>query len=152
MAWSIGEVARMSGVTARTLRHYDEVGLLPPASVGSNGYRYYEESELLRLQQILVMGLVEIGAVLAKQVDPVEALRAHHRQLVAERDRLDTLARTVSRTIAALQDRKDDDMSTMQHPENLFEGFDASRYQDQARERWPQEAEQSQQFADALTA
>ncbi|WP_441248616.1 MerR family transcriptional regulator [Kitasatospora sp. McL0602] len=157
MAWSIAEVARMSGVTSRTLRHYDEVGLLPPASVGSNGYRYYGEGELLRLQQILVMrelglGLVEIGAVLAEQVDQVEALRAHHRQLVAERDRLETLARTVSRTIAALQDRKDDDMSTMEHPENLFEGFDASSYQDRAGERWPQEAEQSRQFADTLTA
>jgi DNA-binding transcriptional MerR regulator len=157
MAWSIAEVARMSGVTSRALRHYDEVGLLPPASVGSNGYRYYEESELLRLQQILVMrrlglGLAEIRAVLAEQLDQVEALRAHHRQLVAERDRLDRLARTVSRTIAALQDRKDGTMSTMEHPENLFEGFDALRYQGQAREQWPQEAEQSQQFADTLTA
>ncbi|MCX4878160.1 MerR family transcriptional regulator [Streptomyces sp. NBC_00847] len=156
MAWSTAEVARMSGVTSRTLRHYDEVGLLPPAWVGSNGYRYYEERELLRLQQILVMrelglGLVEIGVVLAEQVDQVEALRVHHRRLVAERDRLDTPARTVSRTIAALQDRKDHDMSTMEH-ENLFEGFDTSRYQDPASKQWPQEAEQSQQFADTLTA
>ncbi|GAA1713293.1 MerR family transcriptional regulator [Streptomyces yatensis] len=157
MTWSIAEVARMSGVTSRTLRHYDEVGLLPPASVGTNGYRYYGESELLRLQRILVMrelglGLVEIAAVLAEEVDQVDALRAHHLRLVAERDRLDTLARTVSRTIATLQDRKDDGMSTMQHPENLFEGFDAARYHDQASERWPQEAQQSQQFADTLTA
>jgi DNA-binding transcriptional MerR regulator len=53
MAWSIADVARMSGVTSRTLRHYDEIGLLAPASIGSNGHRYYEEAELLRLQQIL---------------------------------------------------------------------------------------------------
>ena len=42
MAWSIADVARMSGVTSRTLRHYDEIGLLVPAYIGSNGHRYYE--------------------------------------------------------------------------------------------------------------
>lgn len=79
MAWPIAEVARMSGVTARTLRHYDEVGLLPPAWIGTNGHRYYEESRLLRLQQILVLralglGLPEIGRVLASyQRDAIEA-------------------------------------------------------------------------------
>ncbi|MFF1555934.1 MerR family transcriptional regulator [Streptomyces sp. NPDC058279] len=158
MAWSIAEVARMSGVTSRTLRHYDEVGLLPPAWVGSNGYRYYEEGELLRLQQILVMrelglGLVEIGAVLAEQVDQVEALRAHHLRLVAERDRLATLARTVARTIAELEEaRVKDDMKKINRPENLFEGFDGTRQSDEARERWPQAWEQSRQVIETLTA
>lgn len=97
MAWPIAEVARMSGVTARTLRHYDEIGLLPPARIGTNGHRYYEERELLRLQQILVLralglGLTEIGRVLAAQIDELAALRGHHRRLLAERDRLDALA------------------------------------------------------------
>lgn len=55
MDWPISEVARMPGVTARTLRHYDETGLLPPARIGANGYRYYEEHQLLLLQQILVL-------------------------------------------------------------------------------------------------
>lgn len=158
MAWSIAEVARMSGVTSRTLRHYDEVGLLPPAWVGSNGYRYYEEGELLRLQRILVMrelglGLVEIGAVLAEQVDRVEALRAHHLRLVAERDRLDTLVRTVARTIAELEEAKGmDDMTKINRPENLFEGFDGTRQSDEARERWPQAWEQSRQVIETLSA
>lgn len=53
MAWPIAEVARMSGVTARTLRHYDEIGLLSPARIGTNGHRYYEERQLLQRQQIL---------------------------------------------------------------------------------------------------
>lgn len=113
MAWPIAEVARMSGVTARTLRHYDEVGLLPPAWIGTNGHRYYEERQLLRLQQILVLrelgvGLSEVGRILAEQVDELEALRGHRRRLLAERDRLDALAATVSRTITELeQSRKD---------------------------------------------
>ncbi|MFD9904620.1 MerR family transcriptional regulator [Streptomyces sp. NPDC059063] len=130
MAWPIAEVARMSGVTARTLRHYDEVGLLAPAWIGANGHRYYEERQLLRLQQVLVLralglGLPEISRILAAQVDEVEALRGHCRRLLAERDRLDALAATVTRTIAELeQSRKDGtDMISISRPENLFEGI-----------------------------
>ena len=55
MAWSTAQVARMSRVSSRTLRHYDRIGLLPPARVAGNGYRYYERDQLLRLQQILVL-------------------------------------------------------------------------------------------------
>jgi DNA-binding transcriptional MerR regulator len=95
IAWSIADVARMSGVTSRTLRHYDQIGLLVPAYIGSDGR--YEEAELLRLQQILLMrelglGLREIAAVLERQVDQVAALREHHRRLLAQRGRLDVLA------------------------------------------------------------
>src|SRR4051794_29990666 len=114
MAWSIADVARMSGGPSRTLRHYDDIGLLVPAYTGSNGHRYYEEAELLRLQQILLMrelglGLRDIATVLERQVDQVAALRAHMRRLAAERDRLDALVRTIGRTIAELEDDKDTD-------------------------------------------
>ncbi|MCZ1008181.1 MerR family transcriptional regulator [Streptomyces lydicus] len=135
MAWPTAEVARMSGVTARTLRHYDEIGLLPPAWIGTNGHRYYEEGELLRLQQLLVLralglGLPEIGRVLASQVDEVEALRGHHRRLLAERDRLDALAGTVARTITELEhSRRDGRPMTINRPENLFEGIQPAQYQ-----------------------
>ncbi|MEU1372322.1 MerR family transcriptional regulator [Streptomyces triculaminicus] len=138
--WPIAEVARMSGVTARTLRHYDQIGLLPPARIGSNGHRYYAERQLVLLQQILVLralgvGLPEIGRVLAEQVDEVEALRGHHRRLLAERDRLDALATTVSRTITELeQSRKDGQPMTINRPENLFEGVQASQYEENMRD------------------
>ena len=134
MEWPIAEVARMSGVTARTLRHYDETGLLPPARIGANGHRYYEEHQLLLLQQILVLralgvGLPEIGRILSEQVDEVDALRGHHQRLLAERDRLHALADTVSRTIAELeQSRKDGNPMTVNRPENLFEGVQPSQY------------------------
>jgi DNA-binding transcriptional MerR regulator len=55
MTWSIQQVARMSGVTARTLRYYDEIGLLHPDSVGTNGYRQYERTQVPRLQHILLL-------------------------------------------------------------------------------------------------
>ncbi|WP_405860790.1 MerR family transcriptional regulator [Streptomyces sp. NBC_00090] len=147
MDWPIAEVARMSGVTARTLRHYDETGLLPPARIGANGHRYYEGKQLLLLQQILVLralgvGLPEIGRILSEQVDEVDALREHHQKLLAERDRLDALAGTVSRTIAALeQSRKDGHPMTINRPENLFEGVQPSQYEENMRD-FPELAEE----------
>ncbi|WP_327239279.1 MULTISPECIES: MerR family transcriptional regulator [unclassified Streptomyces] len=151
MAWPIAEVARMSGVTARTLRHYDEIGLLPPARIGTNGHRYYEERQLLQLQQILVLralglGLPEIGRILAAQVDELEALRGHRRRLLAERDRLDALAGTVSRTIAELeQSRKDGrTMTSINRPENLFEGVRPAQYGEGMRD-FPELAEKVEQ-------
>ncbi|MEV4441215.1 MerR family transcriptional regulator [Streptomyces sp. NPDC049577] len=158
MAWSIADVARMSKVTSRTLRHYDEIGLLPPAWIGSNGHRYYEEAELLRLQQILLMrelglGLREIQAVLDSGLDQVAVLREHHRRLLVERDRLETLARTVGRTIAELEENKDKDMAKINRPENLFEGFDASdpELDAEVRERWPEQWEQSRRAVETMT-
>lgn len=160
MAWSISDVARMSGVTSRTLRHYDEIGLLPPAWIGSNGHRHYEEDDLLRLQQILLMreldlGLREIQAVLDSQIDQVAVLREHHRRLLAERNRLDTLARTVGRTIAELEEGKDDNtMAKINRPENLFEGFEPTTAETEAevREKWPRAWEQSRQAVATMTA
>ncbi|WP_328930134.1 MerR family transcriptional regulator [Streptomyces sp. NBC_00190] len=147
MDWPIAEVARMSGVTARTLRHYDEIGLLLPARIGANGHRYYGERQLLLLQQILVLralglGLEDIGRVLAEQVDEVEALRGHRQRLLAERDRLDALAATVSRTIAELeQSRKDGTPMTINRPENLFDGVQPDQYQDSLRD-FPEHGEE----------
>ncbi|MFG2143887.1 MerR family transcriptional regulator [Streptomyces sp. NPDC048696] len=158
MAWSIADVARMSGVTSRTLRHYDEIGLLPPAWIGSNGHRYYEEADLLRLQQILLMreldlGLREIAAVLDSQADRVAVLREHHERLLAERDRLSTLARTVGRTIAELErtEDKENGMTKINRPENLFEGFDHTGHDEEARERWPDHYEQSRRARETMT-
>lgn len=146
----------MSGVTARTLRHYDEVGLLPPARIGAGGHRYYEERQLLRLQQILVLralgvGLPEIGRILAEQVDEVGALRGHHRRLLAERDRLDALADAVSRTIAELErSRKDGNPMTINRPENLFEGIQPAQYQESLRD-FPEHAEEVGRTVAAMT-
>ncbi|WCD90871.1 HTH-type transcriptional activator mta [Streptomyces xanthophaeus] len=156
MDWPIEDVARMSGVTARTLRHYDETGLLPPARVGAHGRRHYGERQLLRLQQILVLrglgvGLPEIGRILSEQVDEVDALRGHHQRLLAERDRLDTLAGTVSRTIAELeQSRKDGNPMTINRPENLFEGVTPFHYEDNMRD-FPELAEEVARRAGAMS-
>ncbi|HEX6357277.1 MerR family transcriptional regulator [Actinophytocola sp.] len=141
MAWSIAQVARMSKVTSRTLRHYDEIGLLPPAWVGANGYRYYEQEQLLRLQQILVMRELGLGLEAIKQIvrqgrDQVEVLRMHRGWLLAERDRFARLARTVTRTIEELEGGEEVNDKSMAH---WFEGFDPAKQeelQEEARQRW----------------
>lgn len=141
-AWSIAEVTRASGVSSRTLRHYDDIGLLTPAWTGSNGYRYYEREQLLRLQQILLLrelgvNLSEIAAVLDRQADPVAALRRHHERLIAERDRLTRLADTVACTIAELERAGDGNPdAALESPAVLFDGFDPARHSAEVRRRW----------------
>jgi len=128
MSWSIVEVARHAGVSSRTLRHYDDIGLVPPAYVAGNGYRHYEREQLLRLQEVLVLRelglpLDAVARVLDGTEDRAAVLREHHAALVAERDRLDRLAETVARTIEDLDEEGGGTMS----PEELFEGFDAAK-------------------------
>jgi MerR family transcriptional regulator, thiopeptide resistance regulator len=152
MAWSIVEVARMAGVTSRTLRHYDDVGLLKPAYVGSNGYRYYESDELLRLQEIrllreLGLGLDAIADVLDGSHDRVAALRRHEMALRAESTRLARLAETVARTVGALE--RGDEMAA----EDVFEGFAErqARYEEQLVERYGDDVRDHLQAAAAAT-
>ena len=70
----IAQVAKKTGVTSRTLRHYDAIGLLPPADTAADGRRYYGEKELLRLQHILI--LKELGVDLATTARVLDATTA----------------------------------------------------------------------------
>jgi MerR family transcriptional regulator, thiopeptide resistance regulator len=146
MRWSTAELARMSRVSSRTLRHYDHVGLLPPAHTGHGGLRFYERPQLLRLQHILVLrelglGLDDIGAVLDGEADEVAALRRHHDRLLAESDRLRRLAATVAATI---DERRD---GPTMAAEKLFDGFRDDPYAAEARERYGDTAVEAQRRA-----
>jgi DNA-binding transcriptional MerR regulator len=104
---SISAVARMAGISSRTLRHYNEIGLLPPARVSANGYRWYGRHQLLRLQRVLLLrelgvALPRIAEILDGEADELAALRRHREQLAAEHDRLTRVIATVDRTIAGL--------------------------------------------------
>lgn len=107
MEYSIQKTAALAGVSTRTLRHYDDLGLLVPARVSSNGYRIYGRRELDRLQQILFyrelgVSLEEIKAILdAPDFDPERALASHLAALEAKRESLDALIRNVESTIRA---------------------------------------------------
>jgi DNA-binding transcriptional MerR regulator len=109
---TVKQVAKLAGISVRALHHYDEIGLLKPASIGRNRYRYYGEDELLRLQQILLhreldIPLVEIAAILdAPGFDRVSALTIQRDKLAREAERYAELVRTIDRTIARLNGDK----------------------------------------------
>lgn len=137
--FSIQEVARLAGTTSRALRHYDEIGLLPPSRVGSNGYRYYDSDRLLRLQRILLLrelglSLAGIAEVLAGESDDVTALRAHLAWLRQERARLARQIASVEATIANTQEG-----GTIMAAQ-MFDGFDHTKYKDEVEQRWGKQA------------
>ena len=132
----IQEAARLTGVTERTLRYYDRIGLLHPSGMTESGYRLYDEDALRCLQQILFFR--ELGFPLAQireimdspGYDMNEALRRHRLLLIAERDRLNGLIDLAERTL-----KGENDMS--------FDAFDHSgidrqrdAYAEEARRRW----------------
>ncbi|MFF1820935.1 MerR family transcriptional regulator [Kribbella sp. NPDC058245] len=126
MERTVKQVAQLAGVSVRTLRHYDAIGLLPPGHVAPNGYRYYGRSELLRLQRILLLreldvSLPEIARILAEQTDEIGALRDHREQLERERRRLNDVIGAVDRTIEGLSG--DESVGD----EEFFTGLDAAR-------------------------
>src|SRR5690348_8598134 len=137
--WSTAEVARMAGISARALRHYDHVGLLHPAATGRGGLRWYGRPELLRLQHLLLLrelglGLRDIAAVLDGDADEVEALRRHRARLRSEAGRLLRLAGTVEKTIIERTG------GTTMDAHEIFEGFRHNPYAEEARERWGEQA------------
>ncbi|GAA3534039.1 TipAS antibiotic-recognition domain-containing protein [Amycolatopsis ultiminotia] len=139
MEWSIQEIARSAGTTSRTLRHYDAVGLLPPTRIGGNGYRYYDEQSLVRLQRILLLrelglGLPMIAEVLDGQRDGVAALETHLALLEQQRQRIGRQIDSVRATVAKLKGGE------QLMVEEVFDGFDHTQYQEEVTRRWGAEA------------
>jgi DNA-binding transcriptional MerR regulator len=133
-------MARMAGVSVRTLHHYDQIGLLKPNARTASGYRLYSEEDALRLQQILFFrelgfALGEIQRVLADPgFDPREALRNHRAVLQERAKRLATLMNTIDRTLEHLLE------GTMPlADEEMYEGFTKEqivRYKKEVDERY----------------
>jgi DNA-binding transcriptional MerR regulator len=112
MAYTVKQVAAMSGVSVRTLHFYDETGLLKPAYHGANGYRFYEEPQLLILQQILFyrevgFELKQIKRILGRaDFEKVAALQSHREVLQKNLTRTRTLIETIDKTIQHLKGTK----------------------------------------------
>src|SRR5579884_1440918 len=123
MAYTVKQVAAISGVSVRTLHFYDETGLLKPAYHGANGYRFYEEPQLLKLQQILFyrelgFGLKQIKRVLGRRdFEIVAALQSHRQVLEKKLARTRSLIETIDNTIKHLKGKK------KMKSEELFVGF-----------------------------
>jgi len=140
MAFTVGELARLTGVTVRALHHYDEIGLVPPSQRTAAGYRLYSDADVLRLHQVLLfrelgLPLEEIAAAIDEAGSQEELLRRHREVLVTRRVRLDAMLAALDARLAAFRNEK----GTQMRPEevkSLFEGFDHSQYEEEAQQRW----------------
>lgn len=146
MGYSIKEMADLSGVTSRTLRYYEEIGLLKPHRHRDSGYRIYGEKEVDSLQQILFYRTMDLTLDQIKKIlaDPdfeiSKALKDHHQQLIQKRNQLDQLILTVEKTMA--YNKGEINMANKEK----FEGFkkekiteNESKYGDEIQEKYGKE-------------
>jgi DNA-binding transcriptional MerR regulator len=130
MEYTIQKLASLAGVSTRTLRYYDEIGILKPARINSSGYRIYGQEEVNRLQQILFYRELGVGLDSIKEIvtaptfDGAKALREHREKLLEKREQLDLLITNVDKTIALTEGR-----ITMSNKEK-FEGFKKKMVED----------------------
>lgn len=129
MSYTIKQLAELSGVTTRTLRYYDEIGLLKPAYYNQdNNYRYYDQEQLLLLQQILFyrelgFPLSDIKNIMsADNFDKIEALNSHKKLLKQSINQTNKLINTIDKTLLYLKGKTD-----MSNYKDLFEGFDEKK-------------------------
>lgn len=131
---TVKQLSKLAGVTPRTLHHYDEIGLLKPPRVGDNGYRYYGDESVLRLQQILFyrelgIPLEDIKKIMGRRdFDVLGALRSHKEALQKQVARLNRLINTVDNTINHLKG------NLIMSEKSLFEGFSEAEQEKYAAE------------------
>ncbi len=134
---TIKQISQLAHVTPRTLRYYDQIGLLLPDEVGDNGYRYYSDASLLKLQQILFyreldIPLEQIREIMGREnYDLQEALEDHKDQLRKRIDRLQKLISTVDQTLKYIKGEEE------MNKKVLFDAFN-----DEEQEKMEKEAMQ----------
>ncbi|WP_342564340.1 MerR family transcriptional regulator [Paenibacillus sp. FSL R7-0345] len=159
MEYTVQKLGAMAGISTRTLRYYDEFGLLKPARINSSGYRIYSQAEVDLLQQILFYR--ELGLTLeairdivtSPSFDSAHALREHHEKLLQRRKQLDELIANVEHTLAESEGR-----ITMSN-EQKFTGFkqkliedNEQKYGQEIREKYGEKAvEKSNRMVNKLT-
>lgn len=139
MSYTVKQLALLASISIRTLHFYDEIGLLKPALVKGNGYRVYEENELLKLQQILFFRELEFSLEEIQMIvdDPkfnmLDALQDHRKSIAIKKRRLDGLLKTIDKTISKVQHKKN------MKDEELYGSFtkeEMEKYQEEARKKW----------------
>jgi DNA-binding transcriptional MerR regulator len=138
-ALTVGAVARLAGVTVRTLHHYDEIGLVVPERRPGSGYRMYQRPEVERLQEVLFFRELGFGL---DEIKEIVAQPNYDRQVTLERQKelLETRANHIltmvdAVTTAAESQKRGFNMSTEEMLE-VFGHFDPTEYQQEAEERW----------------
>ncbi|MFL0267524.1 MerR family transcriptional regulator [Candidatus Clostridium radicumherbarum] len=147
MEYTVQKLGKMAGVSTRTLRYYDEIGILKPARINSSGYRIYGQEEVDRLQQILFYRELGVGLESIKDIitspdfDGVKALKEHKAKLLEKRLQLDILISNVDKTIELKKGRIE------MADKEKFEGFkknmldeNEKKYGKEIREKYGDEA------------
>lgn len=147
MEYTVNKLSQMAGVSTRTLRYYDQLGILKPARINSSGYRIYGQAEIDRLQHILFYRELGVGLETIKDIvtapgfDGAQALKEHRDKLLEKRSQLDLLILNVEKTIANAERR-----IKMSNKEK-FEGFkkkmvddNEEKYGKEIREKYGDEA------------
>ncbi|QUI22597.1 MerR family transcriptional regulator [Vallitalea pronyensis] len=148
MRYKVKEVADMVGITIRMLHHYDKIGLLKPQSVNAAGYRLYSDSDLERLQQVLFFKELDFSLNQIKELlddpgfDRHKALKSHRQLLLEKKKRLESIIKTVDRTIQAVQG------GTTMKTKEMFDGFDM-RDIEAHKEKYAKEVEEKYGHSDA---
>lgn len=139
MFYTVKKLADLASISVKTLHHYHKMGLLVPTHVKPNGYRYYEEKDLMRLQQILFFkelefSLNDIKAMLnSPDFDTLEALRGQKKMLKIKGERLNELLKNITNTINAMKKKK------LIKDKELYDAFSDEKmeeYRKEAKERW----------------
>ena len=132
--FTVKQLSKMAGITPRTLHYYDEIGLLKPSRVGKNGYRYYGDDALLRLQQVLLYRELDLPLEDIKQImgrrdfDILSALEQHKEQLRKRMARMERLIGTVDETILHLKGKK------AMSPKQIFDVFNEEQQAEYEKE------------------
>jgi DNA-binding transcriptional MerR regulator len=147
MEYTVQMLGDLAGVSARTIRYYDEIGILKPARINESGYRIYGQNEVDRLQQILFYRELGFDLDTIKSIindsafDRIEALREHHKRLLEKKSQIETLIANVEKTMATAEGR------IVMTDREKFEGFkqrliedNEKKYGEEAREMYGEEA------------
>lgn len=138
MSYTVQQLADIAGISVRTLHYYDEVGILKPTQVKRNGYRFYEEAELLKLQQIMFwkeldFPLLEIKRIMSESgFNMTKALEAQRDMIEQRKKRLGNLTKTIDKTIKKINKQ------IIMEDKEIFESFKAheKKYAAEVKERW----------------
>ncbi|MGO1759192.1 MerR family transcriptional regulator [Mammaliicoccus vitulinus] len=138
MEMTVKELAKIVGISVRTLHHYDDINLLNPSNISESGYRLYSEDNLDRLQQILFFKELDFPLKKIKEIlddpsfDKQEALHMHKKLLMNKRKRIDQMIQTIDQTTRHMKGEIN------MTKEEKFIGFDFNKneYEAEAREKW----------------
>jgi len=146
MEYTVQKLGKLAGVSTRTLRYYDEIGLLKPARISSSGYRIYGQREVDRLQHILFYRELDVGLEEIKRLidspgfDDKRALERHRDELLARRRQLDALIANVELTLAQREGKiaMSDNMKFEGFKQKLIDDNEA-KYGQEIREKYGEE-------------